>query len=127
VYGLGAILYELLTGHPPFEGSSSAETAYLARTLEPVPPRRLRPLVPADLEAVCLRCLEKDPRRRYARAGDLADDLAGFLAGRRRRFGLLTRLLRRRQPGASAGLFLALAGLAALGWGLAIHFWLRTR
>jgi WD40 repeat protein len=81
VWALGGILYESLTGRPPFKGASVAETLALVHTEEPLPPSRLRRGLPADLEAVCLRCLEKDPARRYASAAALAEDLRRFQAG----------------------------------------------
>ncbi|MBY0514643.1 MAG: protein kinase, partial [Gemmataceae bacterium] len=75
VYALGAVLYECLTGRPPFRGPTPLATLDLIRTAAPVPPQRLVPRVPRDLEAVCLACLEKEPGRRYATADAPADDL----------------------------------------------------
>ncbi len=82
VYGLGAILYHLLTGRAPFVAGSAAEALQAVLHDEPVPPRRLNPSVPRDLETVTLKCLEKVPARRYATAEALAQDLGCFLAGR---------------------------------------------
>src|SRR5262249_3904308 len=75
VYALGALLYEFLTGRPPFRGVTLAETLEMVRLHDVVPPRRLQPGLPRDLEAICLKCLEKDPARRYSDASALADDL----------------------------------------------------
>jgi WD40 repeat protein len=102
VWALGAILYECLTGRPPFHAATRLDTLLAVLGDPVVPPSRLRPRIPPGLEAVCLRCLEKDPRGRYPSAEALAEDLDAFLAGdavqdrrpRRRRRSVLPRLRR---------------------------------
>jgi hypothetical protein len=116
VYALGAILYELLTGRPPFQGTSPLDSLRLVTTQEPVVPSRLAPSTPPDLEAVCLKCLEKSPGARYASARELSEDLGRFLNGQpvaARRIGRIRRVGKwvRRHP-RGAALAVALSGLA---------------
>ena len=119
VYSLGAILYELLTGRPPFLGATLLDTLSLIRTEEPVPPRRLQPQLPRDLETICLKCLAKSPGQRYESAAALAADARRFRAGMSivaRRPSVVERVgrLARRKPGAAAAIALLAALVAVL-------------
>jgi tetratricopeptide (TPR) repeat protein len=119
LYALGALLYHLLTGRPPFQGASSAETLDQVRNQDPAPPRRLNGRIPRDLETICLTCLEKAPNRRYKSAEALADDLRLWLEGRpikTRRVSAMGHAWRlcRRHP-AVAGLLVMLAMTVSTG------------
>ena len=81
VYSMGAMLYCLLTGRPPFQAASPIDTLLQVLEKDPVPPRQLDPMISRDLETICLKCLEKDPRRRYASSRELANDLERYLSG----------------------------------------------
>ena len=125
VYGLGAILYSMLCGRPPHRGANDPDTLRRVVADELVPPRHIRREIPRDLEAICLRCLEKDPARRYRSARELADEIGRFLAGEPTKARPISaparagRALRRHQARLAfvvmAG-FLTLAGLVGARW-----------
>ena len=121
VYGLGAVLYQLLTGHPPFAGGTTYETIRLVLDTEPRPPRLLNPKIDRDLSTICLKCLEKDPEQRYSSALALAEDFEHWLKHepiRARHSGIFTRGKKwvRRNP-TTALLAASLIALIAAGDG----------
>jgi eukaryotic-like serine/threonine-protein kinase len=125
VYGLGAILYELLAGRPPFLGQTSLETLHQVLHQQPISPSRLQPGIPRDLETICLMCLRKTPSQRYAGAKALAEDLRRYLDGKpikARPVGFLERgiLWAKRQPAAASLLVFGLLVLPAM---FAIGIW----
>ncbi len=119
-YSLGAILYELLTGRPPVQGATVLDTLLLVMGPDPVvPPRKVNPRVDGDLETICLKCLDKDPQRRYSSAEELAKDVERWLVGepiQARRAGRGERLVKwsKRRPAAAAALAIAVASFAVL-------------
>jgi serine/threonine protein kinase/Tfp pilus assembly protein PilF len=130
VYALGVILYEMLAGRPPFQGDSTLDILRQVETAEPVPPGRLRPRLPRDLETICLKCLDKESRRRYAGADALGADLRRFLAGepvRARPVSQTEKLWRwcRRKP-VLAGLLAALVLVFLAGSGGVLWQWQRA-
>jgi WD40 repeat protein/tRNA A-37 threonylcarbamoyl transferase component Bud32 len=131
VWALGAILYELLTGRPPFQAATAMETLLDVVNREPASVRRLQPKVPRDLETVCHKCLEKDPRHRYASAEALAEDLRRFLAGepvKARPLGNVERGLKwaRRRPAVAVAYALVLLVVVLGGLGAGVT-WLWQR
>jgi serine/threonine protein kinase/formylglycine-generating enzyme required for sulfatase activity len=125
VYSLGAVLYCMLTGRPPFQAATAIETLWQVQNQEPVPPRRLNSAVPRDLQTICLKCLEKNPARRYASPAALAGDLGRFLAGEpilARPAGRLERAVKwvKRRPVLAAlwalVVVLTLGGLGGISW-----------
>ena len=130
VYGLGAVLYQLLTGHPPFAGGTTYETIKLVLDTEPRQPRLLNPKIDRDLSTICLKSLEKDPKRRYPSALALAEDLERWLKHepiQARHAGVFTRGRKwvQRNPTAAIAA-VSLAGLvAAVGVIISKSEWLR--
>src|SRR6266576_2831573 len=121
VYGLGAVLYQLLTGQPPFAGGATYETIKLLLDTEPKQPRLLNPKIDRDLSTICLKCLEKDPKRRYSSALALAEDLERWLKHepiRARHTGISTRARKwvRRNRSIAALIALSIALAVGSGW-----------
>jgi serine/threonine protein kinase/Tfp pilus assembly protein PilF len=126
VYGVGAVFYQLLTGHPPFLGGTTYETIRLLLDAEPRPPRLLNPKVPRDLSTICLKCLEKDPKHRYSSALTLAEDLEHWLKHepiRAHHAGIFTRARKWIQRNPSTAMLVILS--VALAIGLGVVFWNR--
>jgi eukaryotic-like serine/threonine-protein kinase len=121
VYGLGAVLYECLTGRPPFQAPTPLETLMQVMKVEPVSPSQLQPQVPRDLETICLKCLQKEPGKRYASAAGLAEDLRRYQAGEpivARPVGRVERMRKwcRRNPTVASSLGVLLLGAAVSTW-----------
>ena len=126
VYALGAILYELLTGRPPFKAATALETLEQVLHQEPVPPRRLQPGLPRDLETSCLKCLHKEAGRRYADAATLGEDLRRFQAGEpivARPVGIMERSWKwaRRRPAVAAAVAITVLAVLSLLAGALWH------
>jgi WD40 repeat protein/tRNA A-37 threonylcarbamoyl transferase component Bud32 len=136
VYALGAILYAMLVGRPPFQADNPIDTLLQVLQVEPVAPRQLNPKIPRDLETICLKCLEKSPRRRYESAKDLSDELRRFSNHepiRARQVGRLGRTLRwcRRKPFHAASMAVTavlIAAICLIAWRGAVRAnWERER
>jgi outer membrane protein assembly factor BamB len=131
VYALGAILYEMLTGRPPFRGTTAYDTVLQVLSEEPAPPRLLQSKVPRDLETICLKCLRKEPGQRYASAAELADDARRYLNGepiKARRPGPVergVRWLRKQRRSAVLATVAALSSLLLVVIGLLVWQWYR--
>jgi tRNA A-37 threonylcarbamoyl transferase component Bud32 len=131
VYALGAILYDLLTGRPPFKAATTLDTLMQVVAEEPVPPGELNAKVPKDVETICLKCLSKDSRQRYATAEDLAEDLRRWQAGEpitARRVWWIGRAMKwvRRRP-VIAALSAAVVVAMVAGTAVSLHFGLRAQ
>jgi hypothetical protein len=132
IYALGAILYEMVTGRPPFLAASMLDTLEQVRSADPMPPRQLQLGLPRDLETICMKCLNKDPARRYAAAAALAGDIDRFLEGRpilARPVSTTERLAKwvKRRPATAASLSVAaLAAVALVTGGLIYQGLLRA-
>lgn len=127
IYALGAVLYELITGRPPFQAATPLDTMRMVVETDAAAPRWVNPAIPVDLETICLKCLEKDPHRRYMTAQDLADDLRRFLhhepvvARPSTRVDRALKWVRRNPRVSFMGVLLAavvVVGFAAVGWQL---------
>eukprot|EP00913_Durusdinium_trenchii_P008826 g8292.t1 len=126
IYSLGAILYELLTGRPPFRTPDPLQTVLVVISDDPVPPRKLQPTVPKDLETICLKCLEKSPGKRYRSAGELAEDLDRYLTDEpilARPVGRIERMLKwtRRRPAWATLIVVCIVGLIAAFTAVVYH------